>query len=186
MNRTAAVACTLLLLLCIAAWARSYLPECFFLRIHRGDLILIFVGEQFATTIDPADYPILGGSTRNGFNPTYSPSSVETILWRAKTYAAGRPKGYGALWDFAGFQIIAYDRIDGYVVLVIPLWSIVLMLAGGSGWTWVRCYRQRQRRRPGHCTQCGYDLRGSPERCPECGTAPRAVRTGRRDFAAGV
>ena len=31
-------------------------------------------------------------------------------------------------------------------------------------------YRRRKRKKLGLCLECEYDLRGSAERCPECGT----------------
>ena len=37
----------------------------------------------------------------------------------------------------------------------------------------LRPYRRRKRKQFGLCVKCGYDLRGSKERCPECGTAMR-------------
>jgi hypothetical protein len=60
-------------------------------------------------------------------------------------------------------------------VLLVPLWAIAIVSAILPGW-WVVRYRRRrlvrQRQAANLCLRCGYDLRGSAGRCPECGTAP--------------
>ena len=60
----------------------------------------------------------------------------------------------------------------GYRSLVISWWVLVLgssMLPAMRAWRWcVRIPRAEQN----VCVDCGYDLRATPDRCPECGTIP--------------
>jgi hypothetical protein len=53
--------------------------------------------------------------------------------------------------------------------LGFPHWflaAIFLILPVAS---WRKMQRRKRRRRMGQCVGCGYDLRASPDRCPECG-----------------
>ena len=60
----------------------------------------------------------------------------------------------------------------GTVEVSFSLWAVFSVSAICSALLVVRALRQRlwsARQRAGLCTKCGYDLRSSSERCPECG-----------------
>lgn len=56
--------------------------------------------------------------------------------------------------DLPGWTVMPF-----WLLLVLPACALVLIFV----WT------MPAKRRLGKCQQCGYDLRGSPGQCPECG-----------------
>ena len=54
-------------------------------------------------------------------------------------------------------------------VVGIPYWSILIVsIAIPAAWM-LKQRNLKQRRTAGQCLACGYDLRATPDRCPECG-----------------
>ncbi len=58
--------------------------------------------------------------------------------------------------------------------VVLPIWMLSVVSAViPIGWLWHR-RRIARRTRAGVCRACGYDLRATPEQCPECGALAAA------------
>jgi hypothetical protein len=60
------------------------------------------------------------------------------------------------------------------VVFVMPMAVVAAIGVAIAACTWHR--RHDYERAAGLCVGCGYDLRGTPERCPECGLRRRVDR----------
>jgi len=64
-----------------------------------------------------------------------------------------------------------------FILLGMPI-GMLLLPASVAPYLFVRRWRrQRFRRRAGLCLSCGYDIRATPGRCPECGATYAALST---------
>jgi hypothetical protein len=63
----------------------------------------------------------------------------------------------------------------GHYVLGLPLWFLALILLAPAVFKVAGDCRRVRLRIAGRCANCGYDLRATPGRCPECGAAAQTA-----------
>ena len=173
-------AIVLSLLLTIASsffWIRSYwtcdwLTYCrtrqgpYQYPIHRSAMlrstdghIVIAVGPYSWEAINPAALSI-----PEGFN------------WsRRQTYHGWEEWNNHIVWHRFGFQYINSRKnwpIGPVAVrgVQFPYWSATIAFALAPLLALSSYLRHRNRRTSNACPTCGYDMRATPQRCPECGT----------------
>lgn len=85
------------------------------------------------------------------------------------------PHPLGFQWEFIARPNPRYASGTYRVAyLCLPYWSVSVLTAilplSWLGCQWWRQRRGRRRAKLGLCRVCGYDLRATPDRCPECGS----------------
>jgi hypothetical protein len=105
--------------------------------------------------------------------------------WRVRQRSYRNPHypGFETGWVHAlGFHasrsdMISPNEVRRAVHVMIPMWFAAgCTMAVPTAWLLMARTRRRDQRQAdaGLCASCGYDLRATPERCPECGQTAAA------------
>jgi hypothetical protein len=174
----------------LLAWARSYLPPDLHAAVADGRLILVFAqppatnywkfryGNNRETPVHPAQL-LTAVRAGNYISPeSHTTANGLGVDGRPFVKSLNVPPQVRAA---AGVQFITEPMAGTqpyYRMVVIPLLYPAVLLAIPPAVWLALTVRRRRRLRAGLCRNCGYDLRESPERCPECGAAAAPAPVG--------
>ena len=159
--RTLASILSLLLMLAAAAlWVRSYRTEDLVGYNRKGVGSLSAWSRDGRLALWHDRYEQLGILQRRRVGWEYEANPMRK---------PGRwPDGTPGFWGFVAER--DQRGQDAYRAVAIPLWALAALFAIPPAMgIWARA-RRRAAQRLGLCPVCNYDLRATPDRCPECGT----------------
>ena len=159
------------LLLSVGLWAVSYL-NCAFAP-NSARCLLLSHGAVSLEWLPPFDVDY---SEKTHTRDIWSESEPRVWIRTADvriTHVMMFIPGYW-IGGFSGWQthwLPHFGSTPAYGSVSVPLWIPTI----ACGLLLMSCrpfyfHRRRKRKKLGLCVKCGYDLRGSEERCPECGT----------------
>lgn len=131
---------------------------------------------------------VAGAEVRPHESSGERPSLSGSLAWRTADCGSGPRRALGD--GFVGRAIgighrdfsVPNHRI-GYREVYFPIFLPLIVLSAPFAAWCIRRWLRRQRQKSGHCRQCGYDLRSSPEVCPECGSRKTPLVSPRRPAA---
>ncbi len=162
------------LLLCIGAvklWLQSYeMPES--LSYWTGNRSLQLYSDSGHLALVFAFFP-----------PPPPDAPLRKTYWRQERDYSQSHYASWIRWQSLGFGIGHLKRFDGGLpsykvyLLMMPAWFLSTLLLffplKSAKRVWMATVGRVKK---GHCSHCNYDLRATPDRCPECGTIPNLLR----------
>jgi hypothetical protein len=161
------------LLLCpatLALWIESEFASDFFYRADSTSQISVTWGAGELSLIFNQG-PAGSGPSRSEWHFNHMVHGISFAHQVVESLGQGR-----SLSKQLGLLLVHHAKSaswGGQMSLVsIPFWFLVLVSCV-LPLVWAGEARRIYRRQStGHCPNCGYDLRATPNRCPECGTIP--------------
>ena len=158
---------TVVLLVCLlgagAAWTtsyygRGYLPSP---PTNGGWRVRSAAGQLEVYRYQP---PVAGLIAQPGIPFATTPAPSTGVLVETPHLRGMVQSGRGSSWTAT--MTTRYEFVGVRYLLLCFVLGITTAVVGGA-----RFVMRRREPRVGICPTCGYDLRASPDRCPECGAA---------------